>query len=430
MIQTTSPAAVMQNKSFKFRPFSRRQKMILTWWMPGSPYEHYDGIIADGSIRSGKTVSMSLSFVMWAMQNYNGYNFGLCGKSIGSLRRNVINALKQMLGGLGYQVQDKRADNYLIIRCSGVVNYFYMFGGKDESSQDLVQGITLAGVLLDEVALMPESFVDQATGRCSVEGAKLWFNCNPENRLHWFKLQWINRHVEKQLLYLHFTMDDNLSLSERTKERYRNLYVGVFFRRYILGEWVSAEGLIYDMWSEANLYDPDQAGVNFKRCVRYIACDYGTTNPMVFLDSYYDGNTFYIENEYYYDSRKAKKQKTDYQYADDLEKFIDHDHSVIIIIDPSAVSFRMELRNRGYIVKEADNSVLDGIRLMATMIKQLRFRVNRENCMMVQREIESYAWNDKSAQKGIEEPEKVFDHAMDAARYLIKTLVNRRRLAG
>lgn len=193
---------------------------------------------------------MSLSFVIWAMTTFDRQNFGMCGKTIGSFRRNVLFWLKLMLRSRGYKVQDKRADNLVIVSRGDIVNYFYVFGGKDERSQDLIQGITLAGVFFDEVALMPESFVNQATGRCSVDGSKFWFNCNPDGPYHWFKLNWIDKINEKNLLYLHFTMDDNLSLSEKIKERYRAMYVGVFFKRFIEGLWVAAEGLIYILFAE------------------------------------------------------------------------------------------------------------------------------------------------------------------------------------
>lgn len=406
---------------FKFKPFSNRQLQILRWWIPGSPYQDYDGIIADGSIRSGKTVSMSLSFCMWAMHTFSGEQFGICGKSIGSLRRNVIEGLKRMLPARGYKVTDKRGDNCLIVSRGSVSNTFYLFGGKDESSQDLIQGVTLAGILLDEVALMPESFVNQATGRCSVEGAKLWFNCNPDNRLHWFKLNWINQYRKKKLLYLHFTMDDNLSLSEDTKRKYQNRYVGMFFRRYILGQWVSADGLIYDMWDDANLFtDDDFHKVDKSKCVHYVACDYGTTNPMVFLDTFDDGDTYWVRDEYYYDSKVQQRQKTDGEYADDFERFVHGDRSVTVILDPSAKSFRVELRNRGYRVIAANNDVGDGIRITSTMIRRRKVRVHR-SCANVRREVESYAWDSKAAQRGIEQPVKVKDHAMDALRYLLKT---------
>ena len=229
---------------FHFSPFSKKQKQVLTWWCKESPVHSKDGIIADGAIRSGKTISMSLSFVMWAMNSFSGNNFAMCGKTIGSFRRNVLFWLKLMLRSRGYSVTDHRADNLLTIRKDGKENYFYIFGGKDERSQDLIQGITLAGVFFDEVALMPESFVNQATGRCSVKGSKFWFNCNPDGPYHWFKVNWIDKCAEKNILYLHFTMDDNLSLDEEIKARYRSMYVGVFFKRYIMGLWAAAEGII------------------------------------------------------------------------------------------------------------------------------------------------------------------------------------------
>ncbi|MFV0412946.1 MAG: PBSX family phage terminase large subunit [Oscillospiraceae bacterium] len=234
----------------KFKPFSEKQKKVLSWWCETSPVKDYNGIIADGSIRSGKTLSMSLGFVFWAMETFDGQNLALCGKTIGALRRNVIFWLKLMLRSRGYTVQDRRTDNLLIIRRNGKTNYFYLFGGKDERSQDLIQGITLAGAFFDEVAIMPESFVNQATGRCSVEGSKYWFNCNPQGPQHWFYKKWIKACRKRGLLYLHFTMDDNLSLSQAIKERYMVQYVGVFFQRYILGLWVVAEGAIYRYFTE------------------------------------------------------------------------------------------------------------------------------------------------------------------------------------
>lgn len=239
---------------FKFKPFSRKQRKVLNWWCRSSPVRDYNGIIADGAIRSGKSVAMSLSFVIWAMSEFEACNFAMCGKTIGSFRRNVLFWLKLMLRSRGYSVSEQRTENLVIARRGSVENYFYVFGGKDERSQDLIQGITLAGVFFDEVALMPESFVNQATGRCSVDGSKFWFNCNPGSPAHWFKTGWIDKRQDKRLLYLHFAMDDNLSLSEAVKERYRSTYTGVFFKRYILGEWKSADGVIYRQFAD----DPER----------------------------------------------------------------------------------------------------------------------------------------------------------------------------
>lgn len=235
---------------FRFRPFSKKQRKVLNWWCRSSPVRDFNGIIADGAIRSGKSVAMSLGFVIWAMSEFEARNFAMCGKTIGSFRRNVLFWLKLMLRSRGYSVSEQRTENLVIVKRNDILNYFYVFGGKDERSQDLIQGITLAGVFFDEVALMPESFVNQATGRCSVDGSKFWFNCNPGSPAHWFKTGWIDKRADKRLLYLHFTMDDNLSLSEAVKERYRGMYSGVFFKRYILGEWKSADGVIYRQFAD------------------------------------------------------------------------------------------------------------------------------------------------------------------------------------
>lgn len=235
---------------FKFRPFSKKQKQVLTWWLPESGVSDRNGIIADGAVRSGKTVCMVLSFILWSMMCFEGENFAMCGKTIGSFRRNVLAPLKKMLNARGYRYREHRADNMIEISRNGITNYYYIFGGKDERSQDLIQGITLAGVLFDEVALMPQSFVDQAVARGSVSGAKFWFNCNPGAPNHWFKTEWLDKLEEKKLLHLHFLMDDNLSLDEETKQRYRTMFSAkVFFRRFILGQWCLAEGLIYEQFA-------------------------------------------------------------------------------------------------------------------------------------------------------------------------------------
>lgn len=414
-----------KDQTFHFSPFSRKQKQVLTWWCKDSPVHDEDGIIADGAIRSGKTVSMSLSFVMWAMSTFNGQNFAMCGKTIGSFRRNVLFWLKLMLKSRGYSVTDRRADNLIIIRKGDTENYFYIFGGKDERSQDLIQGITLAGVFFDEVALMPESFANQATGRCSVDGSKFWFNCNPDGPYHWFKQNWIDRRKEKHLIYLHFTMDDNLSLSEAVKQRYRGMYSGVFYKRYIQGLWCMAEGIIYDMFSENRHVRKlkDFAGQLIGHN-RYVSCDYGTQNATVFLlwEKGLDG-VWYCTREYYYSGRDTGKQKTDSQYADDLEKWLNGTRIRGIIVDPAAASFITELRKRGYKVVKAKNDVEDGIRLVSTLLNLGKI-VFEEGCVNTRKEFASYIWDEKAAEHGEDKPVKQFDHAMDALRYFCYTILN------
>lgn len=437
-------------QTFHFSPFSKKQKQVLTWWCKESPVHDKDGIIADGAIRSGKTVSMSLSFVMWAMSSFAGQNFAMCGKTIGSFRRNVLFWLKLMLKSRGYSVTDRRADNLILIRKGDAENYFYIFGGKDERSQDLIQGITLAGVFFDEVALMPESFVNQATGRCSVEGSKFWFNCNPDGPYHWFKTNWIDKstgylgkeQVEqirkkaaeegkdpglKEILYLHFTMDDNLSLSEKIKARYRSMYVGVFFKRYILGLWAAAEGIIYDMFDENRHVKKYSEYANLLiNGNRYVSCDYGTQNATVFLlwNKGIDGK-WYCTREYYYSGRSEGKQKTDAEYADDLKKWLDGTKIRAMIVDPSAASFIAELRKRGYKVLKADNDVLDGIRLVGTLLNQEKL-VFDASCAETRKEFASYIWDEKAVAGGEDKPVKQWDHCMDAARYMCSTVIGRK----
>ncbi|WP_330513901.1 PBSX family phage terminase large subunit, partial [Paraclostridium sordellii] len=393
----------VKKATIKFSPFSKKQKKVLTWWLPNSPVSDKDGIIADGAIRSGKTISMSLSFAIWAMSSFNGQNFGMCGKTIGSFRRNVLFWLKLMLKARKYKVEDKRADNLVIVSKGEVTNYFYIFGGKDERSQDLIQGITLAGIFFDEVVLMPESFVNQATGRCSVEGSKFWFNCNPDGPYHWFNVNWIEKRDEKNILYLHFTMDDNLSLSEQIKKRYRSMYSGVFYDRYIKGLWKIADGVIYSMFDKEK-HIVKASDYQYKEY--YISCDYGTQNATVFgLWGKVNDNLHIMIKEYYYSGRDTGIQKTDLEYAIDLKEFTKGYNIKYVIVDPSAASFIAQLRKEGFKVIKAKNAVIDGIRLVASLLNQFKILFD-ESCEETFKEFGSYVWDIEACKKGEDEVKK------------------------
>lgn len=397
--------------------FSDKQRTILKF-----PYMGYDALIADGAVRSGKTSVMSLSFFLWGMGNFRDCSFAMCGKSVGAVQRNIVTPLLGMTYlREQFEIKYNRADHVIVARRGDRENRFYLFGGKDESSAALIQGITLAGVLLDEVALMPRSFVEQALARCSVSGSKLWFNCNPENPLHWFRQEWILKAQERNALHLHFLMDDNPGLDNATRQRYRNMYSGVFYQRYILGQWVMSEGLIYDMFDlMENVYKQAPVGALY-RSTRYIACDYGTTNPCVFLDIYDDGEVIRVDREYRWDSRKERRQKTDQEYADDFMEFMGKDWCTVLV-DPSAASFIVALRQRGAYVREADNDVSDGIRRTGTLFARRRLLVNEANCMGLIDELGTYMWDDKAAQRGEEKPVKQQDHGPDALRYFVNYL--------
>lgn len=409
-----------QKTKFRFKPFSKKQRKVLNWWTSTSPVKDANGIIADGAIRSGKTLSMSISFIMWAMSSFEQQAFAMCGKTIGSFRRNVLFWLKLMLPALGYKLDDRRSENLVVITKNGAENYFYIFGGKDESSQDLIQGLTLAGVFFDEVALMPQSFVNQATGRCSVEGRKFWFNCNPDGPFHWFKTDWIDEAEAKEMLYLHFTMDDNLSLAEKIKESYRRLYTGIFYQRYILGLWAMAEGVIYDMFdADRHVVDLQDLKGRLVKGQCYVSVDYGTQNATVFLlwKKGFDG-IWYCTREYYYSGREKGRQKTDSEYAEDMIKWLGKSKPRAIIVDPSAASFIAELRKRGFKVLKAKNDVEDGIRVVGTKLNADKIKFANV-CENTQKEFASYVWDEKASAKGSDKPVKDHDHAMDAVRYFV-----------
>ena len=392
---------------------SPKQKKILAF-----SYSKYDAIICDGAVRSGKTSIMMWAFVSWAMENFSGQSFGICGKTVDSCTKNIIVPFTVMaLAKEKYTLRWRSSHKILEVRRGAVTNYFEVFGGKDESSYTLIQGRTLAGVLLDEVVLMPRSFVEQALTRCSVDGAKLWFSCNPDNPMHWFYTDWIKRARERNALYLHFEMTDNPGLSQKTLERYQTMFSGVFYDRYVRGKWCVAEGLVYEFGEEQITDDIPQGGEY------YISVDYGTLNPFSAGLWCIDGGKAVRIAEYYYSGRDSKVQKTDEDYCDAIIELAGDKPVRHVIVDPSAASFITALRRRGnFSVREAKNDVLDGIRLTYRMLKNGQIKIHK-NCKDAIREFGLYRWDDKST---TDKPIKENDHAMDDIRYFANTILRRR----
>lgn len=403
--------------------FSPKQRQVLTWWRPGSPHRGKQAIICDGAVRSGKTLCTGLSFFCWSMSCFRDRNFALCGKTIVSVRRNLLEELIPLLEGMGFRCQQKVSRNILKVRLGGRTNTFYLFGGKDEGSAALIQGITLAGALLDEVALMPRSFVEQTAARCSVTGSKLWFSCNPESPGHWFYREWILKAEEKKALRIPFTMADNPGLSEEVLERYKTMFEGTFYRRFVLGEWVAAEGLVYDFFNE-DFVQPVPPG-NMEQW--YISCDYGTLNPTSMGLWGRQRGVWYRVAEYYYDARAQHRQKTDEEYADALGQLAGDRQVQAVIVDPSAASFIETLRRRGWRVQKADNQVLSGIRLTARLLKERRL-VICQGCGDAIREFGLYRWEEQS--DGQDRVKKEHDHAMDEIRYFAATVAGREHEKG
>ena len=353
---------------------------------------------------------------MWGMLSFHNASLGLCGKTIGALRRNVIVPLLPCLKELGFSVEDNLSRNRLIIRYHGREHYFYLFSGKDEGSAALVQGITLSGVLFDEVALMPRSFVEQALARCSVQGSRFFFNCNPEYPSHWFYREWICRRDEKNALYIHFSMKDNPSLSAKMLMRYEKLYSGAFYKRFVEGEWVSVSGAVYPFMDDSSMFVPAPKDGFEEYCV---SCDYGTMNPTSLGLWGRCGEIWYRIAEDYYDARREGKSRTDEEHYTSLENLIGGRDVTAVIVDPSAASFIEVIERHGkYAVTRADNNVLDGIRktYQALMRKEI---VICDNCTDAIREFSLYRWDENKPSDTVIKRD---DHAMDDIRYFVSYL--------
>ncbi|MCR5717432.1 MAG: PBSX family phage terminase large subunit [Oscillospiraceae bacterium] len=401
------------------KSFSPKQLTAMRWWSEPDT-RHFDAIICDGAVRSGKTAAMSFGFVLWAMHSFSDGQFALCGKTVTALERNVVRPLCNMLRDAGLSVREVLSRRYFEISACGRVCRFWLFGGKDEGSAALIQGMTLCGVLFDEVVLMPRSFVEQAVARCSVQGAKLWFNCNPEHPYHWFYREWILKKTEKHALYLHFTMDDNPSLSKDVRERYERMYGGVFYDRFVRGIWTASEGLVYPMF-RTDKHVASHLPECFRRYV--ISCDYGTVNPTSMGLWGECGGVWYRIREYYYDARKEGISRTDEEHYIGLVRLADDLPIDCVVVDPSAASFIACIAShRKFRVCKADNDVLTGIRKVSDALSQGKL-VFSDQCADILREFTQYCWKENCSG---DQPKKEFDHAMDDMRYFVSTAMERR----
>ena len=402
--------------------FSPKQRQVLSWWRRAET-KHLDAIICDGAVRSGKTTALALGFTVWACSTYAGQAFAICGKTVTAVRRNLVVPLCKMLTPLGFGVKEYASRGFLDITFRGCVNRFYLFGGRDEGSAQLIQGVTLAGVLLDEVVLMPRSFVEQAIARCSVPGSRLWFSCNPGSPAHWFYREWIRMAEQKHALYLHFTMSDNAALTPAIRARYERLYQGAFYDRYVKGIWCAAEGLIYPMFSpETDTADPPAD----PECY-VISCDYGTLNPTSAGLWGKCGKVWYRIAETYYDARREGRPRTDEEHYEALRALAGNREIGAVILDPSAASLAACIRRHGeFPVIPAENAVLPGIQRTADALQRHEIVIS-PCCKDAIREFALYRWDEKA---GRDQPVKENDHAMDDIRYFAATWLDRDADAG
>ncbi len=403
-------------RGFAFKPFSPKQRRLMYWWAEGSPYRDRDMVIADGAIRSGKTIAMICGFFLWSLGSFpEGETFILAGKTIGALKKNVIKPALQILTAWGQPYHYVSSGDEARLEVGQ--NVYYLYDAHNERSQDRLQGLTAAGALADEVALFPQNFVEQMIARCSAAGARIWLNCNPENPSHFVKTELIDKAEEKRIYHLHFLMDDNLALSPKTKARYERMYTGVFYRRFILGEWCLAEGLIYAA------FDPALHVVSElpERGRWFISIDYGTVNPFSAGLWCLTGKKAVRVAEYYFDSRREHRQHTDAEYYTALEELAGKHVIEAVVVDPSAASFIELIRRKGrFAVRKAKNEVLDGIRLTARLLNEGNILIGA-GCKDAIREFGLYVWDEKAV--GEDRPLKTNDHAMDEIRYFCATIL-------
>lgn len=382
--------------------------------------------ILEGSVRSGKTIAMLAKWLRYISEGPKGL-LVITGVSKDTIYDNVLRDMFDTLKESDYKYNRQTGDLRIFDKNIKVI------GAKDEGSEKYLRGKTLAGSYCDELSLMPEKFFKQLLNRLSVKGAKLYGTTNPDSPYHYLYKEYISdkEKIDSGMVKVyHFMLDDNPSLDDEYKTFVRNAYKGFWYLRMIEGKWVIAEGSIYDMWDEKlNTFTDEDVHPGLKSISqRYISIDFGSVNPTVFLDIYDDGENIWVFNEYYHD-RKEDRAKEVSEYVEDLIKFIDGKNPRMVIVDPSAEVLKISIKRKGIRIKDADNAVLEGIRVVSTLMGNRKLRVHRKNCPKLLEEVGGYVWDEKAALSGIEKPVKDRDHALDALRYYCKTVIKARRLS-
>lgn len=375
--------------------------------------------ILEGSVRSGKTFIANLAWILYILNSPHNI-FLMSGESTDSLYRNVIGDIIFILGKDKAIYQDSsKGGAQLVINFDGTTKICYCRGGSKSNDEGKIRGITIGGWYADEITLHNETFVKQALSRMSLEGAKAFWTTNPDSPFHYIKTEYIEKAEQNKYKHWHFTLDDNLSLNNEYKENIKNAYAGLFYDRFIKGMWVLSDGLVYDMFDK-NIHIVETIEREYTQ--KYIAIDYGTQNPTTFGMFAKDKGQWYMVKEYHHSGRKQKRQKTDSEYADDLEAFMNNDKNIQIIVDPSAASFIAELKKRGLKVKQAKNDVLEGIRNVGNVLKNNLILFNDYNSETF-KEFETYIWDEKASLKGEDKPVKENDHHLDGLRYFVNTVL-------
>lgn len=360
-----------------------------------------------GSVRSGKTFASIYRLIDFLKNGAPG-DVMIIGVNRESIQRNIVTQLYQMLDA---PIPAPKT-NFTKLYNRNV----YLIGANDEGSVRRIQGATLACAYVDEIACLPKSFIRMLQSRLSVPGAQLFATCNPEGPAHWLKKEFLDN-PELQLKSWHFTLDDNPALDEAYKNSLKKEYTGMWYKRYILGQWAASSGVVYDGFDDDNIYEDEPLNANY-----YVAgMDYGTVDATACYIAAINPKEYpqiRIQKEYYYDARKEGRSKTDAELADDIEQFIRGYNLRTFYVDPSAASIKQELRNRNLPVQDAKNDVLAGIQVVAKWIHGKNIIIHK-SCQNLIESMYSYAWDEKAANRGLDKPLHDYSHSVDATRYTI-----------
>lgn len=396
-------------------------------WRPFSPkaldfIEHSTARlnITYGSVRASKTVNCTVRWLDYLVTGPEG-DLAMFGKTIATLQRNVLNDLFDIVGPRNYKWLNRQQGELKVFG-----RRIYCFGANNEDAESKIRGATFAGALCDEVNLYPQSVFNQLMARMSVKGAMCFCNCNPDSPYHWFNTDYITNDEITDKKIWKFTMDDNFSLDPDYVRSLKQMYKGVWYDRMIKGDWVAAEGRVYDM------YDPKRHKIDAASAIArhnvhptairwFVGCDYGTSTVMSWgLYAKLPDGTVYKVREFYWNAAKEQFQKTDSQFADDFVTWLGGTVPAVVYVDPSAASWKLELMQHGYVVLNANNDVINGIRYVSTQLSLGKFFID-ESCANTDLEYVSYAWDPKAQLKGEDKPLKVHDHACDTDRYALYT---------
>lgn len=373
--------------------------------------------LLEGSVSSGKTWISLVLWSFWVATMPQDKLYLMCAKSLTTLKRNCLILLQELVGTRNFTFSIPAKEGYLFGR------RVLFEGANDARAESKIRGMTLQGAYCDELTQFPEDFFAMLLSRLRVPGAKLIATTNPDNPNHWLMKRYIERGDELDFLDVRFTIDDNTMLPADYVENIKREYTGVFYDRFILGRWVVAEGLVYPMFSEEEHVVDEIPWQALQRGRWYISVDYGTVNPTsAGLWCLWRG-TAYRAGEYYYDSRKpGNHQRTDEEHYAGLEELAGDKKIDRIVVDPSAASFKETIRRHGrFAVWDADNSVVDGIRLTASLLQAGRILIHRD-CKGLLSEIAAYRWDTEASMDAVI---KEADHACDDMRYFCSTIMAR-----